>query len=107
MAASKFCKVCGRDRFDPDEHEVVEIPTPTGTARRRVCKNLVLIAEHGARDLVTGERRVIKRYVPEKQLRLPDGELTMVPDPQRTKANRARWVHRDTLKAQDRQEALQ
>lgn len=101
MAATKFCKRCGRDRFDPDEHEVVKIPTggllhvakhETGTIRRRVCKNLTLVADSTARDLVTGETRVLKRYVPET--------------PQRTKANRARWVHRDTLKAQDRQEAL-
>jgi hypothetical protein len=105
MAASKYCKVCGRDRHDPEEHDVVRIPTPAGEVRRRRCKNLVIVAEHAARDLVTGERRVIKRYVPERQLEI-DGETTTVPDPQRTQANQARWVHRDTLKAQDRQEAL-
>jgi len=88
MAATKFCKLCGRDRHDPDEHELVKV----GRNRRRVCKNLVLVAEQSARDLVTGERRVIKRYVPD--------------NPQRTAANRTRWVHRGTLAAIDRQEAL-
>lgn len=80
---ARWCSACGRDVHDPDEHELVKV----GPARYHTCKNLVLVGERAARDLVTGERRVLRRFVPET--------------PQRTKMNLTRWVHRDTLEAQD------
>lgn len=86
MAA--YCNRCGRDRFDEAEHEVDHITTDGGVIRRRRCLNLVLVADQTARDLVTGESRLVKRYVPDT--------------PQRTRANRTRWIHRDTLAAIER-----
>lgn len=96
------CGVCHRDVHDPDEHELVR----AGKARWHVCKNLVLVAEQSARDLVTGERRVLNRYVPEKTVTVTDrktGETedVQVLDTQRTRQNHTRWAHRDTLEAQD------
>lgn len=95
----RACGLCGRDVHDPDEHDLVVVPVPNSRRKHRyhVCKNMVTIAEQSARDLVTGERRVIKRYVPTKTV----GDELEVIDIQRTAQNRTRSIHKDALAAQE------
>jgi hypothetical protein len=106
----RFCRDCGRDVHDPDEHEKIDVTIvdendeKVGVEKRRRCRNLVLVADQTAVDLVTGRRIVRNRYVPTKHVEI-DGEQVEVMDPQRTRFNNTRRVHRDTLAAQDRSAA--
>lgn len=74
------------------------VPNPRGRKplRYHLCRRMVTIAEQSARDLVSGERRVLKRYVP-----TAERNGVEILDIQRTAMNRTRSIHQDSLKAQD------
>lgn len=88
----RFCTRCNRDVHDPKEHAKFPVKLPDGQERmERECLGLVLVADQASVDLITGKRRVHKRYVPDT--------------PQRTRQNNARYAHKDALVAQDRNAA--